>query len=73
VLVQCVRRANDGVLVRSLHRQERIPRDRAGTVLGGVLEFAQDFSAAAREGDTSYAFVVALYPADSPTLPERVT
>jgi len=38
-----------------------------------VLEFAQDFSAAAREGDTSYAFVVSLYPVDSPTLPERMT
>ena len=59
--------------VRSLHRHARIPHDRAGAFWEAVMELAHDFSGAAREGDTSYAFVAALYPANFPTLPERVT
>jgi len=58
--------------MRSLHRHACIPRDRAGTFLEACWS-SRTTSAAAREGYTSYALVVALYPADFPTLPERVT
>jgi hypothetical protein len=59
--------------VRSLHRHARIPHDRAGEFWEAVMELAHDFSASPRQGDTSYAFIAALYPADYPTLPERAT
>jgi hypothetical protein len=59
--------------VRSLHRHARIPDDRAGEFWEAVMELAHDFSSTARNGDRSYAFVAALYPADYPTLPERAT
>ena len=59
--------------MRSLHRHARIPQDRVGEFWEAVMELAHDFSASARHGDGSYAFVAALYPADYPTLPERTT
>jgi DNA-binding transcriptional ArsR family regulator len=59
--------------VRSLHRHARIPDDRVREFWAAVMELAQDFSASARGGDTTYAFVAALYPADYPALPERTT
>jgi hypothetical protein len=57
--------------VRSLHRHATIPDHRAGEFWGAVMELASDFSATTRQGETSYAFVAALYPADYPALPPR--
>lgn len=57
--------------VRSLHRHARIPHERAGEFWKAVMDLAHDFSASARTGASTYAFVAALYPADFPTLPER--
>ena len=57
--------------VRSLHRHARIPHERVSEFWEAVMALATDFSASARKGGTSYAFVAALYPADYPTLPDR--
>lgn len=56
--------------MRAVHRHARIPHSRAAEFWEAVMELAQDFSASRRRGDTTYAFVAALYPAEFPSLPE---
>jgi len=56
--------------LRALHRHARIPHERAAEFWERVFEITREFSAIPRAGDTTYAFVAGLYPADYPTLPD---
>jgi len=57
--------------LRAIHRHARIPAERAAEFWEEVLVVARRFSALSRRGDTSYAFVAGLYPANYPRLPDR--
>jgi DNA-binding transcriptional ArsR family regulator len=63
------RPAHETDRLRAIHRHARIPQERAALFWDQVFELVRTFSAFPREGETSYAFVAALYPADYPTLP----
>jgi DNA-binding transcriptional ArsR family regulator len=56
--------------MRSVRRHARISRARAAEFWERVDEVVREFTQVPREGDTVYGFVVSLYPADHPTLPE---
>ena len=56
--------------LRSIRRHARITAERAAEFWTRVDRLIAEFSALPREGDTVHALVVALYPADHPTLPE---
>lgn len=55
--------------MRALRQHVRISNEQAGKFWERVIALMDDFNQLPREGDTSYAFVVGLYPADHPTLP----
>ena len=55
--------------LRAVHRHARIPHERAAEFWEKVFDLTREFSALPRRGDTSYAFVAALYPSDHPSLP----
>jgi DNA-binding transcriptional ArsR family regulator len=62
--------AHDADDLRAVHRHARIPREHAKEFWDQVFELTRRFSALPRSGDTSYAFVAALYPTDRPSLPD---
>ncbi len=51
-------------------RHARISRERAADFWRRVEEVVREFSELPRSGDTVYGFVVGLYPADHPSLPQ---
>lgn len=55
--------------LRCIHRHARIPTEQAAAFWDRVLDLADEFSSTARAGDSTLAFIAALYPADVPTLP----
>lgn len=57
--------------LRAIHRHAQIPAEQAAEFWDDVLVVARRFSALQRRGDTTYAFVAGLYPADYPRLPDR--
>jgi DNA-binding transcriptional ArsR family regulator len=52
-------------------RHARIPAERAREFWAHVLALAQEFARLPRSGDTTYGFVVGLYPTDHPSLPDN--
>lgn len=56
--------------MRALTRHAKIPRERAAEFWDRVFALTREFSEIPRTGEEVYAFVVALYPTDYPTLPE---
>lgn len=56
--------------LRAVHRHARIPPERAAEFWERVFEITREFSGLPRAGNTTYAFVAGLYPADYPTLPK---
>lgn len=51
-------------------RYARIPEERAEEWVQRLTELAQDFTAEARSGKTTYGLLLAMYPTDRPHLPE---
>jgi DNA-binding transcriptional ArsR family regulator len=56
--------------MRAVRRHVRISDERAAMFWNEVDDLVRKFTQLPREGDTAYAFVVSLYPADHPMLPE---
>jgi DNA-binding transcriptional ArsR family regulator len=56
--------------LRSFIRHARIPSDRAAEFWARIEPFVHQFDQLPRSGHKVYGFVVGLYPADYPTLPE---
>ncbi len=63
--------AHRGDDLRSIHRHARVPHERAAEFWDRVLDLADEFSSSARAGNTTFAFIAALYPTDAPVLPPR--
>ncbi len=64
--------AYDAGQLRSFIRHARIPEERAAEFWGRIDQAIHEFDRLPRSGDTSYGFVVGLYPMpDYPTLPSR--
>jgi DNA-binding transcriptional ArsR family regulator len=59
--------------LRAVHRHARIPAADAEAFWDEVIALVQRFSALPRGGDTTHAFVAALYPTEFPTLPDPPT
>ena len=58
--------------LRSLIRHARIPEERAAQFWDRVAQVVHEFDELPRSGDTTYGFVVGLYPVPGyPTLPTR--
>jgi len=57
--------------VRALLRHARIPAEAAAAFWVRVSDLADEFNQLPRRGDTSYGFVVGLYPTGAPSLPAR--
>ena len=57
--------------MRALRHHVRISDEQAARFWERVLAVTKEFDQLPREGETSYSFVVSLYPADHPTLPEQ--
>jgi hypothetical protein len=56
--------------MRALRRHVRISDEQAGEFWERAMALVSEFSQLPREGDSPYSFVVSLYPADYPTLPD---
>jgi DNA-binding transcriptional ArsR family regulator len=57
--------------LRSFIRHARIPADRAAEFWAQAMALVQEFDRLPRSGDTTYGFVLGVYPIpDYPTLPE---
>jgi DNA-binding transcriptional ArsR family regulator len=56
--------------MRALRRHVRISHHQAGEFWERAMALVSDFSQLPREGDSAYSFVVSLYPADYPMLPD---
>lgn len=56
--------------MRALRRHVRISHEQAGEFWERAMALVSEFSQLPREGDSPYSFVVSLYPADYPTLPD---
>lgn len=61
--------AHEADQLRAIVRHARIPAERAAEFWDRVFDLARDFSATPREGDTTFGFVVGLYPTEQPSLP----
>jgi hypothetical protein len=55
--------------MRALRHHVSISDAQAAEFWERVIALLNDFDQLPREGDTSYSFVVSLYPAEHPTLP----
>lgn len=51
-------------------RHVRMSQEQAAEFWGQVIELAEEFAKAPRQGDSVYAFLGGIYPTDLPTLPD---
>lgn len=63
--------AHDTDRLRAVLRYSRIPNEAAEAFWRRVFDVVNEFSQLPRSGDQVFGFVVGMYPAEHPTLPDR--
>lgn len=64
------RPAHESDQLRAIIRYNRIPSEQAAAFWERVFELTHEFTDLPRQGETSYAFVAALFPTERPHLPD---